>query len=51
MCLESVSSRLVSCWEDLGRPGKVAAPLEISGRYPAKANTAAGLESDWALVI
>ena len=42
MCTESVLSRLVSCWEDVDRPGKVAAPLEISRIYPAKANTAAG---------
>ena len=42
MCLESVSSRLVNGWEDVSRPGKVAAPLAISRRYPANANTAAG---------
>ena len=42
MCTESVSKRLVSGWEDAGQPGKVAAPLAISGRYPAKENTAAG---------
>ena len=39
MCIESVSSRLVRGWEDVGRPGKVAATLEISRRYPAKENT------------
>ena len=42
MCTESVSSRLVSCWEDVGWPGKVAAPLAIFRRYPTKENTAAG---------
>ena len=37
MYIESVSSRLVSCWEDVGQPGKVAARLKIS-----RGNTAAG---------
>ena len=41
MFLKSVSSLLVSGWEDVGRPGKVAAPLEINRRYPANVNTAA----------
>ena len=42
ICIESVSSRLVSGWEDVGWPGKVAAQLAIFRRYPAKENTAAG---------
>ena len=42
MCLESVLSRLVSCWEEVDRPGKVAAQLAVSRKYPAEANTASG---------
>ena len=46
MCLESVLSRLVSCWEEVDRPGKVAAQLAVSRKYPAEANTVPGLASD-----